>query len=438
MLKSITAYLKHVSSTKSPGEILLYGLFIRLVALIYSIIHDSCVNHIKYTDIDYDVFTNASQAIVKGKSPYEDVEYRYSPMVALIFLPNILLDKSFGKLILIAADILGGHLHYNLNIQQGTNRVNSKLFLILWLFNPVTIAISTRGSFEPIITLLVLSSVYLLISNSYSLAGLLFGLSIHLKLYPIIYSLSFYIYMIKRKPYMRTQTKLFYWLKTLSPATDHFKFFLASALSLLLSCYISYRYYSHDYIEQSFLYHLKRKDLAHNFSFYFYLFRLLPQYQEQLSKAAFLIQFLGVLILSLKYSSFDTNRRIKLRKLSFSLFSSTFLFVSLNKVCTSQYFNWYLIFLPLILDNLKIELYQAYSIVIGWFLSQANWLFFAYLYEYQGYDVLHHVGNSSILFLISNLWVLSTLCTSFDASARWQLKEEPLEQLTGPKRNLKD
>lgn len=406
------------ASTNSVGTILLYGFIIRLLALSYSIVHDSYISHIAYTDIDYNVFTNGSLAIVEGRSPYNDTEYRYPPLVALIFVPNVLLNASLGKFILIVADIIGGYFQYMLNIYEGTNRYNSKLYLMLWLFNPVTIAISTRGSFEPIITLLVLASIYLLIEQSYILGGLTYGLSTHIKLYPVIYMIAIYGFMIQRKPYLITQSRVFYWIRTIAPNMNHVKFFTSAFVSLVISTYFSYKYYGWDYLEQSILYHLRRRDLQHNFSVYFYLFRLLPQYSGVLSSLAFVLQAVGVAVISTFYLSMDTNRRIRLRKLSFSLFCSTFLFVSLNKVCTSQYFNWYLIFLPLILDSLRLSKSQAYSLMSAWLLSQANWLFFAYLYEYQKFDIINLVGNSSIMFLLSNMWILSTLCSNFDSTLR--------------------
>lgn len=419
MLDSLTSWLQRFVSTKSVGSILAYGFIARLALLGYSIFHDSRIDHIKYTDIDYSVFTNGSRAVVEQRSPYDDTEYRYPPIVALLFVPNILLEcDCFGKLLLIVVDILCGQLNYRLNIYQGTNRLNSKLYLLLWLLNPVTIAISTRGSFEPILTLLLLTSFHLLMSHEFILSGLVYGLAIHIRLYPIIYSICLFGYMIQKRPFLITQSKLSYWFRTFSPNFSQVKFFTATLVSLSATCYISYLYYGQDYLEQSFIYHLKRKDLQHNFSVYFYLYKLLPNHQEQLSRMAFISQAIGIIGFSFAYLSWDTNRRTKLRKLSFSLFGTTFLFVSLNKICTSQYFTWYLAFIPLILDSLRLETQQAYSIVAAWFLSQANWLFFAYLLEYQKMDVIAHVGNSSILFLLSNLWILSTLCQHFDASTK--------------------
>lgn len=416
MIGSVRKTMKNISSAQSCQVFLAYGLLVRLLLLLYSIIHDNFVEHIKYTDIDYHVFTNGSRNLIDGANIYRDTEYRYTPFVALVFVPNLLVNLNFGKLVLISSDIIAAHLLYILNIYQGTHRTNSKLYLILWLFNPLTLAISTRGSFEPILLLIVILSLYMLVGENHFIAGLLYGLSIHIKLYPVIYALPFYIYMVHKRPYFKTQSKTIYWLKTLSPNGNHIKFFTSCLIALSLTSYISFKYYGYPYLEQSVLYHMTRKDLQHNFSVFFYLFRLLPKFQDQLSIVGFFLQSLGIFTISILFSGFDYNKRIRLRKLTFSLFASTYIFVSLNKVCTSQYFTWYLIFIPLIVDSLRITHRKAASIAIVWLVSQANWLAIAYLYEYQNMNVLNEVGFSSILFLICNSWILWSLCRNFDAS----------------------
>lgn len=415
--------LKRNTSIKTPERLLTYAFATRVVLLIYGIVHDLFVNHIKYTDIDYHVFTNGSKALLEGSSPYKDVEYRYPPLVGLFFLPNLMLNENIGKVLLISTDLVAARLLYMLNVYQGTNRNNSKFYLTLWLFNPITLAISTRGSFEPILISFILLCIYFLASENYVFSGLLYGLSIHIKLYPIIYALSLYFYIVQRKPYFKTQTKLWYWIRTLSPNVNHYKFFITALSSLIICSYISFRYYGNEYLEQSIVYHFKRIDLQHNFSIYFYLFKLFPEHQRIISDVAFIVQSSAVLLISLLYCGFDPNKRIRLRKLTFSLFASTFVFVSLNKVCTSQYFTWYLAFVPLILDSVKLSFKQARAITIVWLLSQANWLLFAYLYEYQGMNVLDLVGGSSILLLITNICILFTLCGKFDASAKRQDKD---------------
>lgn len=200
----------------SVERMLLVGFVIRLILVFYAAVHDYFIGHIKFTDVDYHVFNNGSKALFAGKSPYDDEEYRYSPIVALIFLPNVL-NPYIGKLMIIIADVLCGYLQYTINIQQGTQRLYSKAFLLLWLFNPFTISISARGSFEPMLVLLILTFLYSLVNNLNTFGGMMYGLAIHLKLYPIIYSGALYLYLIKRRPYMITQSKLTYWLKTLSP-----------------------------------------------------------------------------------------------------------------------------------------------------------------------------------------------------------------------------
>lgn len=411
-------HIRIISSKYTVERLLFYGFVARLVFVFYSIVHDSYIEHIKYTDIDYNVFTNGSRALLEGRSPYEDIEYRYTPLVALVFIPNVLLNEHFGKFLLITIDTLAGLIVYLLNIYQGTHRHDTKLYLILWLFNPITIAISTRGSFEPILILIVLASLYYLATDHYVLAGLFYGISIHIKLYPVIYVLSLYMYIIQKKPVLVTQNKLIYWLKTLWPSRNHWKFFPSAVISLAFTSYVSYCYYGQDYIFQSFTYHLQRKDLQHNFSVYFYLYRLLPNHHNQLGLLSIVSQALGVAYLSIRYRSIETNRRIKLKKLIFSLFSETFLFVSLNRVCTSQYFTWYFIFLPLIAGKLDIRPSLALTIFLAWILAQANWLLFAYIHEYQKIDVIDCVGNSSILFLMINLWILNLLCSKFEATLK--------------------
>lgn len=419
MLNATQTVGRFIANTSVP-RILLAGFSIRLVLILYSIIHDNSSFDVKYTDIDYHVFTNGSEAILRGQSPYTDTEYRYTPLVAWIFTPNILISEHAGKLLLVIADIVGGNLIHRINIHQGTTRARSKLFLCLWLFNPVNIAISTRGSFEPILTLLILTAIHLLISNQHVLSGLLLGLAIHIKLYPIIYVIAFYGYLVQRKPYIKTKTKLMYWIQTLSPNIDHIQFYTSCAVSLAATTYVSYVYYGDTFIEQTITYHLKRKDLQHNFSFYFYLFRQLPDYQNLLSRAAFVVQAIGVLAISLLYLSIDINPRVKLKKLNFSLFMTTFYFVSFNKVCTSQYFNWYLIFIPLIADNVRLTPGQALMIAVRWFAAQAHWLMLAYLYEFKKLDVLGQVGISSLLFLVCNVHIMSVLYHKFDANPRKQ------------------
>ena len=54
---------------------------------------------------------------------------------------------------------------------------------------------STRGSNDNIITLLVYATLYYLLKKEYVKAGLVYGLSVHFKIYPIIYAPVFYLFI---------------------------------------------------------------------------------------------------------------------------------------------------------------------------------------------------------------------------------------------------
>lgn len=404
----------NAASTRTIDRILIYGFIVRLVTVIYSILHDEFIDHIKYTDVDYHVYSNGSQSVVQGNSPYLDDMFRYSPIIAFMFVPNIILFESFGKLLLITLDIICGFFLFIINIHQGNNRCNSKKCLLLWLFNPVTIAISTRGSFEPVIALLVLATVYSLFFGYHTIAGIFYGLSIHLKLYPVIYAISLYLFMnqVKKRTQTKSQSKIKHIISAFChPNQNQIKFFTTAVIVFSATTYLFFFIYGFRYIEQSFIYHINRKDLQHNFSPYFLLYHLFKEYNDIISKIAFIPQSISILYIAINFDpSLEANPGMRLKLLTFSMFAETFMFVSLNKVCTSQYFCWYLVFLPTILLSVSINTKKAISLITYWFAIQALWLLSAYLYEYHNLDLAFNLtGITSFVFLVSNLYIYIVL-----------------------------
>ena len=61
---------------------------------------------VKYTDIDYEVYTDAAGFLAAGGSPYERTTYRYTPLLAGALVPNVTLHKAWGKLLFCAADLV--------------------------------------------------------------------------------------------------------------------------------------------------------------------------------------------------------------------------------------------------------------------------------------------------------------------------------------------
>lgn len=64
------------------------------------------------------------------------------------------------------------------------------LLVALHLLNPIVIGISTRGSSESVLTLLVLLTLFCALRGWWDRTAVLLGLSTHWKIYPVIYGVS--------------------------------------------------------------------------------------------------------------------------------------------------------------------------------------------------------------------------------------------------------
>ena len=92
--------------------------------------------------------------------------------------------------------------------------------------------------------------------------------------------------------------------------------------------------YQMEFIEHTYMYHLKRTDIKHNFSPYFYVLYLTSNspWSNVIGLLAFLPQAISVAVLGIKYHS----------ELPAACFLQTFAFVTFNKVCTSQVYKGFL------------------------------------------------------------------------------------------------
>ena len=141
----------------------------------------------------------------------------------------------------------------------------------IWIFNPETVIISTRGSNDNIITFLVYVTVFFLLRRHYVIAGFLYGLSIHFKIYPIMYCFVFYFFIdcdraliAKGHPYKAMLSNGFFtWNRV------KFTFFTVASLAGFTALF--YRIYGWEFLYEANLYHLIRRVHRHNNSVYFYL-----------------------------------------------------------------------------------------------------------------------------------------------------------------------
>ncbi|TPX75733.1 hypothetical protein CcCBS67573_g02984 [Chytriomyces confervae] len=488
---------------------LVSAVTLRLILALFGVWQDS-VSAVKYTDIDYAVFTDAAALVSAGSSPYARATYRYTPLLAwLLVYVN-------GKFLFCACDVLAAicihwinelnewnqpppsNLSQSLKNQKKKqpNKANSPaksknnqqqqqhhssrwLELSLWALNPFVAVISTRGNAESIIASLVLLSVFLLMRQRIAWAGIAFGLAVHLKVYAIIYALPFWLYInhsttalpakidnsnlehsvvkselrsrsrsqsrsrsnlkgvqksssrSRSRSHSKSDTKS---TKHMPPPSENVCFILhpfftynrllfaaTSASTFLLLGAVFYKLYGHEFLQHTYLYHITRQDHRHNFSLYFY--HLYLDSSAILSEKKSAVSGLVAFIPQLGLSAFVSVKAAVRGDIVMALFAQTFVFVMLNKVMTSQYFMWYLCFLPIILQRSSLVSTQwrkGVTLLGLWIASQAVWLGNAYRLEHLGLNTFRSLHFSGLLFACVNAWILVQVVLSSSVPIRYE------------------
>ncbi|RDW87476.1 hypothetical protein BP5796_03170 [Coleophoma crateriformis] len=176
----------------SPSLVFSAAVALRVVLFFYGLWQDAN-SPLKYTDIDYYVFTDAARYIAHGRSPYDRETYRYTPLLAWMLLPTTWssLWFSFGKLLFAVGDIVAGWLII-LVLRHSSNMTKERAlkFASIWLLNPMVATISTRGSSEGLLGVMVIALLWAVTQRRTFLAGILLGFGVHFKIYPFIYAPS--------------------------------------------------------------------------------------------------------------------------------------------------------------------------------------------------------------------------------------------------------
>lgn len=179
---------------------LLYSLLFRALLIVYGEWHDRFFD-VKFTDIDYSVFNDAARLVKDGYSPYLRRTYRYTPLLAWLLTPNHVAFQAFGKVLFVLLDVLAGWIiHEILLASKSVTRSTRILLCSLWLYNPLTAVVSSRGNAESVMAVLVLLCVYLLMKDHVILCAICYGMAVHVKIYPVIYSLSLLLIIDKKQP----------------------------------------------------------------------------------------------------------------------------------------------------------------------------------------------------------------------------------------------
>ncbi|VDH91638.1 phosphatidylinositol glycan, class M [Mytilus galloprovincialis] len=384
--------------------VLVIGTVLRVCLILYGEWQDR-TQIVKYTDVDYYVFTDAAEFMTKGQSPYLRPTYRYTPLLAWLLQPNITLTPLFGKIIFIFCDIITGYLIYLLCISQKVQEKVAVICSCLWLLNPVPATVSSRGNAESIMAVLVLLSLKLVQENKVVLAAVIYATSVHVKIYPAVYALQIYLYLKPESFKVGSGNSVSKLTDDLWPNKRKCIFVCVAGGTFLALTGTFYYWYGWDFLHETYLYHLTRRDIRHNFSVYFYMLYLTMVTEHTLVIG--LLSFIPQLILMVTFS-------IKYRQeTALCWFLNTFVFVTFNKVCTSQYFLWYLSILPVVIPKLYMSYSKATTAAICWISSQGFWLLFAYYLEFEGQPTFLYIWIAGVLFFLVNIWIMAIIIESY-------------------------
>lgn len=168
------------------------SIALRAVFLVYGLFQDA-FSPMKYTDIDYYVFTDAARFISRGQSPYARDTYRYTPLLAWMLYPTTWSGAWFssGKVLFAVGDVVAGWMMFRiLRSYQCFSQERALKFASIWLLNPMVATISTRGSSEGLLGVIVTALLWAVLSKRIAIAGFLMGFAVHFKIYPFIYATS--------------------------------------------------------------------------------------------------------------------------------------------------------------------------------------------------------------------------------------------------------
>ena len=150
---------------------------------------------VKFTDVDYHVFSDAARHVVEWRSPFLRPTYRYTPLLAFLLTMNHYLFYSFGKVLFICCDLCAGLLIQQILSLRKVERVKIVVSVSLWLLNPLTATVSSRGNAESVLAVLVLLTFYFVMLKRLFLSAVFFGIAVHMKIFPIIYLLPLFLFI---------------------------------------------------------------------------------------------------------------------------------------------------------------------------------------------------------------------------------------------------
>ncbi|WZZ90738.1 hypothetical protein YC2023_119317 [Brassica napus] len=428
-------------------SLLVSSMLLRVFLIIYGEWQDA------HMEVRYTVFSDAASLMASGESSLQE---NHLPLLTRFFSSpiqsSILLGESSSSLLLVCnlsqaffkgstfslsrsesvclcpSDLLVGlFIREILKLRKVPEKVCT-VSVMVWLLNPFTFTIGTRGNCEPLVCAMLLwiiislmkgtttththTYIYiyiytLLFSQSFTLrlrivvtcgttatrnlsqAAFWYGL---VRVYPIIYALPIILVLDSKLFSSGHKPPLQDWNTHTSSSREKKTFHLKNLFSRerIMFCL---------FLHEALLYHLTRTDPRHNFSIYFYHIYL--HYERQFSAVEKLISFLPQFTVQLALVFCFSQ------DLVFCMFLQTVAFVAFNKVITAQYFVWFYCLLPLILPWSRMKLkWEGILCIILWIGAQTHWLLWGYMLEFKGVNVFLQLWMASLVFLAANTFVL--------------------------------
>ncbi|KAJ3364682.1 GPI mannosyltransferase 1 [Allomyces javanicus] len=361
---------------------------LRIMLLAYGMWQDANLA-VKYTDIDYHVFLDAARAILRGDSPYARATYRYTPLVAYLMVPGLAVGLPvLGKLVFVASDLVVAVLlrkWARIALSPADAATVEQWTVLAWLWNPFVANMATRGSAEAVVCVLCVAMLYLVARDRIGWAAAVFGAAVHVKVYPIMAAVPLAIHVAQPahsggswRPQRAIRCALI--------ATAAFAALTAAMVAVT----------GVDMLHHTYGYHVTRADHRHNFSVYFYAIYLRIGASSGAAAVAlvpFLAQAVTVTALGVRFAR--TN-------LSLAVFLQTVAFVAFNKVMTSQYFMWWLCYVPMVVPALqtrearRVPWWVLPVLTALWVAAQGAWLSNAYQLEFLGIPTFRALFVSSV------------------------------------------
>ena len=217
----------------------------------------------------------------------------------------------------------------------GMDRARALRFASLWLLNPMVATISTRGSSEGLLGVMVVGLVWAVVKRRVGLAGALLGLAVHFKIYPFIYGVSIIWSLETQESETKSRGRDKGWLEPVKIFLNRQRvvFGITAVATFMALNAVMYAMYSTPFLTHTYLHHLTRIDHRHNFSPYNTLLHLSSASPSTTSGWRFeSLAFVPQLAISAVLIPIGLAKK----DLPSTMMAQTFAFVAFNKVVTSQ------------------------------------------------------------------------------------------------------